>query len=104
MEDIRTSWGETLPFGIYAENGVSATLNIGEIGDIVVSSTSPFDDGFADLTVDAFTMEIPVGDYSYQVVVEYDNGDIRKYPDASCEDCELPTITVCPSIDMPGGS
>jgi hypothetical protein len=104
MESITTSWGETLPLTVEAEDANNATLYIGEVGNIVIEQTAAFIDGSADLTVTAIDMEIPPDTYSYQIVIEYDNGDIRKYPDASCEDCELPTITVCATIDMPMGS
>lgn len=104
MENITTSWGETLPLTVEAEDATSATLYIGETGDIQVTQTATFVDGSADLTVDATDMEITPDTYKYQIVIEYDNGDVRKYPDTSCEDCELPTITVCETLDMPVGS
>jgi len=104
MENINTSWGETLPLTVEAEDADNATLYIGETGNIVIEQTASFVDGSADLTVTATDMEITPDTYSYQIVIEYDDGTIRKYPDASCEDCELPTITVCETLDMPVGS
>lgn len=104
MENITTSWGETLPITVEAEDATSAVLYIGEISTPIVTVTDTFTDGSADLTVSAMEMEIEPDTYMYQIVITYDNGDIRKYPDASCEDCDLPTITVCATIDMPVGS
>ena len=104
MENITTSWGETLPLTVEAEDANTATLYIGEVSNAVVIVNAVFVDGSADLTVDADEMEITPDTYSYQIVIEYDDGTIRKYPDSSCEDCELPTITVCATIDMPAGS
>lgn len=104
MENITTSWGETLPLTVEAEDADTATLYIGETGDIVIEQSAAFVDGSADLTISAEEMEIAPDTYNYQIVIEYTNGDIRKYPDASCEDCELPTITVCATLDMPVGS
>lgn len=104
MEDIRTSWGETLPMTIEADAAASATLYIGDISDAVVTVTNTFTDGAADISVPAVDMEIPPADYSYQVKVTFTNGDVRYFPDSSCTDCALPIVTVCPTIDMPGGS
>lgn len=101
MEDIRTSWGETVPITIQAEDATSATLYIGEISNPLVTVTNVFTDGAADISAPAEDMEIPVGNYSYQVKLVFDSGDIRYFPDSSCEECSLPTITVCPTIDMP---
>lgn len=101
MEDIRTSWGETLPMTIEAEDATSATLYIGLISDPIVTVTNTFTGGAADISAPAEDMEIPVGDYFYQVKVEFNNGDIRYFPDSSCEECTLPIVTVCPTIDMP---
>ena len=104
MENITTSWGKTLPMTVEAKDADSATLYIGEVGDIEVEQTVAFVDGSADLTVSATDMEIAPDTYSYQIVIVYDNGDVFAYPDSECEDCELPTITVCETLDMPVGS
>lgn len=104
MEDIKTSWGETLPMTIESDDATSATLYIGEVGDAVIAQSASFVEGIADVSVSAEDMEIEPMEYQYQIVVQYDNGDIRKFPDSNCDDCTLPTVTVCATIDMPGGS
>jgi hypothetical protein len=105
MENITTSWGETLPLTVEAEDADNATLYIGEISNPIVTVNANFIEGSADISASATEMEIAPDTYNYQIVVEYDDGSIRKYPDVSdCEDCTLPTITVCPTIDMPEGS
>ena len=100
MDNITTSWGETLPFTVEAEDAQEATFYIGDIAAPVVTSTAQFVDGAADVSVAANLMKIDPKDYKYQFSVLYNNGDLRKFPDSSCEDCELPTLTVCPTIDM----
>ena len=100
MDNITTSWGETLPFTVEAEDAQEATLYIGDISTPVVTITNTFVGNVADLSVAANLMEIDPKDYKYQFSILYNNGDLRKFPDSSCEDCELPTLTVCPTIDM----
>ncbi len=100
MNNITTSWGETLPFSIMAEDASTATLLVGGISLPLITKTSPFIDGVADVSIPADDMKIPTGEYKYQFVITYENGDVVKLPDSRCADCDLPTITVCPTIDM----
>ena len=100
MDNITTSWGETLPFTVEAEDAQEATFYIGDISTPVVTITNTFVGNVADLSVAANMMEIEPKDYKYQFSILYNNGDLRKFPDSSCEGCELPTLTVCPTIDM----
>lgn len=99
MKNISTSWGETLPLTVEAEDATEATLYIGLTGDATVTRTAQFVEGVADVSVSAEDMQIPPGEYSYQVSITYSNGDLRKFPDS-----ELPRLTVLETIDMPGGS
>ena len=100
MDNITTSWGETLPFTVEAEDAQEATFYIGDIANPLVVVTTPFTEGAADVSVSADLMKIDPKDYSYQFTVLFNNGDLRKFPDSECEECELPTLTVCPTIDM----
>jgi len=110
MDDYKVRWGETFDFLVEVSDdsgAVSATLWIAEDTDTypIITKTDVFTDNVADLSVPADEMEINLGDYHYEFAITYDDGRVAKFPscNSDCDDCddtcELPTLTVCDSLE-----
>ena len=116
MEDLQISWGETWPFVITtsATNAETATLTIAKVGgDFVYSKSATFVDDGADVSYNPEETELELGDYYYQLRIDYTTGQNDKFPDKKiCGTCtydedegfHFPTLTITEALDMPGVS
>lgn len=106
MDDIVFRWGESVPIQIEITDDTadSATLIIkAEDGSITELGPVDFVDGVADLSLSTTESEqFEVGDYKYQINVQYDATTLEKYPDPrTCDTCEFPDFIVKTALDAP---
>lgn len=109
MQDLSIKWGETLPFFITSNvtNAASGTLMIKKVGgDFTFSKSSPFTDGGVDLSFNPDETEIELGDYYYQLRIDYTTGQVDKLPDADFDHCcdedgnvLFPILTITEALD-----
>ena len=101
MNDMNVRWGATLPLTLTNdEEADTATITISQDDVIVLTKSASFVDLEADLTLTAEETELDPGVYDYMITIEYADGTIEKYPDIEgCDDCTLPTLTVCDTND-----
>lgn len=103
MEDLIIRRGETLELTIKADDdsAVSVNLRAAQNGNIVIDETESFANGAA--TIRTSDTMLPLGDYEYTLKVVYSDGFIEILPDADdCGDeCDLPVIKVCESLEEP---
>lgn len=103
MKDISVRYGASLALSITIDDAtaLTATLYVGHEGTApVLMKSGSFVDGIADLSLDPLDTVLPLGEYNYQINVEYSNGNLDKYP--SAENCEdgLPKFTVLDVLDV----
>lgn len=111
MKNLSVRRGETLTLTVeFSDTGLSSarfTARAAPGSAIVLEEEQPFVSGVATIEfTSSETLAVPTGDYVYQIAVEYTDGAQEIYPDTSgCEgdECELPTLTVCASLE-PGVS
>ena len=105
MKPIKTRYGATVNTSIQLTSTglVEATLYVGKPGEApVITKSAPFTDGVAYLSLAPVDTRIPLGEYKYQINVEYSDGSIEKYPEpqADCEDEDaLPSFIVVEALD-----
>lgn len=102
MNNYNIRQGETLSLSIEATDASSATVTLrGQNTGTLIAKTGTFVDGTADVSLDPDDTLI-VDTYDYMITVTYDNGDIKKFPDADCDgdNCDFPTITICEALDI----
>lgn len=107
MTDLSIRRGETFPFEVSApdDEAISAVFTVKETASsptIVLTQEANFVDGVAFFSFDATETLIDLGDYVYQIKVNYTSGS-ELWPGSGkgCEDdgCGLPTFTVCESLE-----
>lgn len=114
MENLSVSWGETLPFVVQIDDTAAetATITISDTdGNIMLSKSGNFvvddDTNLTDISLNADETEMPLGEYNYQLRIDYTGGRVDKFPDADyCDGCDessddfsFPKIIILPSLD-----
>lgn len=103
MNSIEIRWGSSKNLIITRDDpsSVSATFIVGLVDSPpVIEKTALFVDNVADVSLDSADTMVTVGTYKYQVNVLLDDGNIKKFPEAtSCDDGELPDFIVYESLD-----
>lgn len=106
MEDEKVTWGETFPMTVEVDDPlvVSATLTVSrEDKTVVVTQTSVFFEGVADVSLTPTQTQLEPADYFYQLRVDYSDGRVQKYPnkdECEGEECGFPILTICEALDM----
>lgn len=118
MKDILSYWGETLPLTVSIDDpkALKATLYLAKEGEAptiskeVNFSNDPLDlmppySRIVDLTLSDEETRIATGEYNYQIVIDYSDGTVNKFPDpVPGSEESFPIITILPSLDMPLGA
>lgn len=104
MDEINIRYGEdvTLPIDANDSTAVSATLYVGLPGEtpvIILPTTLEAGMGVFELT--SFDTSVPLGRYLYQINIVNDIGQVEKYPEPDCDDCDdsFPSFTVHEALD-----
>ena len=83
MDNKRVRYGESFRLTVKQSDPLAETASIfvGTANNqYLISKTSTFTDGIADLTLSPTQTMLPIGEYKYQVNVEYSDGNIDKFP------------------------
>jgi len=105
--DISIRQGETLILSTTNDDLTADTLQLlvaDSDGNILINETANFTttNGVRGAEITTNDTDLDVGEYEYMLVVTYADGTIEKLPDVSdCEDCSLPTLTVCKALSVP---
>lgn len=103
MNAITARYGESVPLSITIDDttAISATIYIGLEQEVpLITKTSAFVDGVADLSLNTDDTKIPLGTYKYQVNVVYEDDLLEKYPSPdSCEGSDFPDFVVAEALD-----
>lgn len=106
--DISIRQGETLILSTTNDDLTADTLQLivtDPDNNVVINETANFTttNGVRGAEIRTDDTDLAVGDYTYMLVVTYEDGTIEKLPDTSdCEDdCSLPTLKVCESLSVP---
>lgn len=115
MQDFKIKWGTTLPFFITGntDNAAStATLTIQKTdGSFTHSKSGTFVDGGVDVSFNTDETEIALGDYYYQLRIDYVTGQVDKFPNQDLSNCcgdnddatmQFPKVTITEALDEPG--
>ena len=103
--DISIRQGETLSLAVTIDDDSAQTLQLlveDSDGNIVINESTSFAtvDGVTSATIQTNNTDLDIGDYSYMFVVTYSDDVIEKLPNvAECDDCDLPKLTICKSIN-----
>lgn len=105
--DISIRAGETLEITVVADDDTAQTVEIivaDSEGSLIINETESFTtvDGKRVATISTSDTNYDVGEYEYMLKIVYADGYIEKLPDSNCddEDCELPKLNICKSLDM----
>jgi hypothetical protein len=114
MQDLPTSWGETLPIIVEIDDvtAETATITVSDLdGNIVRTKSGAFtSDEFdittrsTDISLNANETKLALGNYNYQLRIDYTGGRVSKFPDKNtcCNDGEtfkFPQIIILPAND-----
>lgn len=100
MENMKIKAGARLSFKVdrASETAISATF-IARLNDTIITDTKTFDsDGVAYFTFNSPETDI-VGEYEYQINENFATGSPDKYPNDSCDGCELPKLIICKTLE-----
>lgn len=84
MKPIKLRYGSSVRQNVNSKDETAsvATFYVGVAGESpVIVKSAPFIDGVADISLEPIDTEIPLGDYKYQVDVEYTDGAVVKLPE-----------------------
>ncbi len=104
MENFSVRYGESFDFSVETDDltATTVTFYVGLEGETpLITVPANFVDGVAWISATKDDTKIPLGDYKYQLTVEYDDPTkAHKYP--SDEDCEangLPNFYIKEALD-----
>jgi len=97
--------GETLELGITADDLTAQTVQmiVEDDDGIIINETENFTtvDGKRVAVIETNNTNHDLGEYEYMLTIVYADGTIEKLPDVTdCEECELPTLTICKSLGV----
>lgn len=104
MENL-TVWHNArldLQFVVEEDDVESITIALQDSDDNNYEFTQPVVDNVADFQSEDGIPSLPVGEYTYMVYENYDEGLPAAYPDPdNCDgECDLPTITICEAVEV----
>lgn len=116
MQDLPVSWGETLPFIVEIDDPTaeSATLTVSDLNkNIILTKSGDFTpDTFdvstqlVDLSLNADETQLALGEYLYQLRIDFTGTRVLKFPDKdNCDGCgdsdelKYPKIIVMAALD-----
>lgn len=102
FRSIKVRYGASVDIMFHSDEdtAIDATLYVGNQGQLpVITVPNTFIDGVADLSVAGSLTEIPLGDYYYQITVNYSDGRIKKFPEPTACSTDLPTLSIYEALD-----
>lgn len=102
MENYNIRYGASFELTVTTDDPTAntATLVIGKPGTApVITQPASFVDGEATITLAPGQTEIPLGEYNYQINIDYLTGELDKFPEDGCFSPELPTFTILEALD-----
>lgn len=77
-----------------------ATLYVGLPGGLpIITKTGSFVNGTADVSLLPTETEVPLGSYKYQINVSFTDGRLKKFPEPSSCNGDLPDFIVSEALD-----
>jgi hypothetical protein len=103
--NISIRQGETLELTVTIDDLTASTVQLIVENDdgIIINETENFStvSGKRVALIETNNTDHDLGEYEYMLVVTYSDGVIEKLPDvADCEECSLPTLTICKSLGV----
>ena len=101
MKTINTRYGSSVELTTTSTDATAdtATLYVGVPGGApVITKTANFVDGTADVSLLPAETEVPLGSYKYQIDVAYTDGRLKKFPEPTSCDNDLPDFIICESL------
>lgn len=106
MNKINIRYGEDVTLNLDAgdDTAVGATLYVGKAGQLpAITNTITLTEGIGNFELTDSDTSIPLGEYKYQINVEYQGGAIEKFPNPDdCDDCTddgFPLFCVFEALD-----
>lgn len=104
MDEIHIRYGEdvTLPLDANDSTAEAATLYVGKPGEIpVIIKPIVLVAGMGAFDLTGLDTSVPLGTYKYQINITNDSGQVEKYPEPDCDDCDsdFPSFTVHEALD-----
>jgi len=102
MKAIKTRYGATVELLINSDDDTAdtATLTVGLEGVTpIITKTASFASGVADVSLTDTDTAIPLGEYKYQITVEYTDGRVKKFPEPNTCGGKLPIFEVVEALD-----
>ena len=101
MKAINTRYGASVELTTNSDDTTAqtATLYVGLPSELpMITKTSNFVSGVAEISLDPTDTKVPLGEYKYQIDVSYTDGRLKKFPEpTSCTD-ELPDFIIAESL------
>lgn len=105
MKTLSVIYGGTLDVNITVPTDetmpISASIYVAKEGEpYVMSSTGEFDEnGKATVSFSSDDTKVPLGEYKYQINLDYEDGGVVKLPDTNYCQGELPYFYVTEALD-----
>lgn len=103
--NISIRQGETLELDFTIDDLTAETVRLIVENDdgIIINEVANFStvSGKRVASISTTNTNHDLGEYEYMLSVTYSDGVVEKLPDvAGCEDCDLPTLTICKSLGV----